>query len=104
MVSPWGNNTEIVGLIASHISNTGCGLSSSEVHLLNTDMNEFNKLSVAIVATFSDEKSFLGVECYALTSIGADKVKSYNNVAPHVECNLDETMHTRLGPWSVGYT
>ena len=33
---PWGNNTEIIGFIASHISNTGFGLSSSEVHLFNT--------------------------------------------------------------------
>ena len=105
---PWGNKTEVVGIIVSHISNSGFGLSSFEAHSLKTLMTGINKLSVAIVAGFSSEKVFLGAECYSLTSIGLDKTKICQLPTPHEACNFDKTFyepskHTEFGQfdWDV---
>ena len=104
---PWGNQTEIVGIICSHIGNKGFSLSSFEVHSLKTLITDFNKLSVTIVAGFSAEKIFLWAECYAITSVGLYKAKSCQH-PPHEDCKFDKTCyepsnHTKFGQfdWDV---
>ena len=41
---PWGNKTEIVGIICSHIGNNGFSLSSFEVHSIKTLITGVNNV------------------------------------------------------------
>ena len=70
----WGNSTEVVGIIFTHISNEAdvsghdvFGLSHQDIHNHRRLVENFNDLSVSIVAGFSRSKEFLGIESYTLT-------------------------------------
>ena len=105
-LKPWGNSTEIIGTIFTHISKEAdvlghdvFGLSVQDIHNHRSLVENFNDLSVSVVAGFSSSKEFLGIESYSLTRLGLEKVEV---------CNFEKSLyepstHTAFGEfdWDV---
>ena len=75
------------------------GLSVQDIHNHRSLVEDFNDLSVSVVAGFSSSKEFLGIESYSLTRLGLEKVEV---------CNFEKSLyepstHTAFGEfdWDV---
>ena len=97
---PWGNSTEVIGIIFTHISNKAdvsghdvFGLSHQDIHNHRRLVENFNDLSVSIVDGFSSSKEFLGIESYALTRLGSEKVEACGHLGPHDSCHFNKSLY-----------